>query len=151
MKGRKPPEIERDMISIGLDPDTAKKVAEASELWGSDAEKFKIKNYKLVNLASEQEMKLLILKVPEYEDIVKLNVKVKLYQHQYDALVCYAYNAGGGHTRVYKLLNKGKLVEAMVAMRKPNTSGGKFVKNLDDRRKEEIALYMYKNYGRIRG
>jgi len=151
MTYRKPPKIVRDLTGIGVDPTIAQKIAEASGYTSDDAHNFVRDNKKLVNLTKEQEWQLLIEVVPEYEAIVKQNVKVKLYQHQFDALVCYAYNTGPKFTRVYKMLNKGNIAEAAMALRKPNTSGGKLVKNLDDRRKDEIALFVYKNYGPRRG
>ena len=49
----------------------------------------------LVKLTPEQEKKLLLHIVPGYEKRVKSALKVDLLQHQFDALVCFAYNSGG--------------------------------------------------------
>jgi len=151
MRYRGKAEIIKDMTTIGLDPVTAKKIAEGSELSGTDALAFAKNNRELVNLTEQQEMQLLILKVPEYEDIVKSNIRVKLYQYQYDALVCFAYNVGPKPTTAYQQINKGKVADAMATMNKYVKSGGEIVKHLQERRKHEIALYLHKDYGRLRG
>ena len=150
MKERTEISITNDMIACGIDTITAKKIAKGKGLVDSAAIKFVGDNKALVKLTPEQEKKLLLHIVPGYEKMVKNTVKVDLLQHQYDALVCFAYNSGGRFNTVTRNINQGKIADAMIAIRKANTSRGKVMSVLVTRREHEVSLYLYGEYGKLR-
>jgi GH24 family phage-related lysozyme (muramidase) len=137
MKRRSPKEIERDMRAIGLGMTVATKIAEAAGKSTQDAQDFCDKNKKLVNLEEWQELKLLEITVPKYEDIVRRTVQVPLVQHEFDALASFTYNWPDKMEKVVApLINAGKIVDAMNAMKKdPDPRRAK-------RRELEVTLYL---------
>ena len=114
------------------------------------AKQFAKDNENLVKLTPEQEMKLLKHIVLNYEAIVKRAMKVDFLQHQFDALVCFAYNSGGRFKTVTDNINQGKVADAMAAIRAANKSGGDVLPTLVRRRDDEVALYLFSNYGKLR-
>ena len=80
-----------------------------------------------------------------YEDAVTQAVKVPLNQHQFDALVSFAYNVGvgamAGSTAVRKL-NAGDYAGAADALTMWTKCNGKVLAGLVRRRKEERALFL---------
>ncbi|MCK7580812.1 MAG: glycoside hydrolase family protein [Chromatiales bacterium] len=69
-----------------------------------------------------------------------------LYQHEFDALVSFAYNVGSipvtaGH------LNRGEVAKAIKVIRSVTTSKGVELPVLVKRREREVALYLYGEYG----
>ena len=153
MKERSPATITSDMIAMGIDRVTAEKIAKGSGLTRTTvptAEQFAKDNVNLVKLTLEQEKRLLKRIVPNYEATVKRALKVDLMQHEFDALVCFAYNPGGRFKTVTGNINQGKIAIAMATIRKANTSGGDVLPVLVARRDDEVALYLYNNYGKLR-
>lgn len=76
------------------------------------------------------------------EYAVMQNIKIKLTQNQFDALVSYVYNTGGSNT-LYKLINK-KAPELEIRKwfeTKYITSSGKVLPGLINRRKAEADLF----------
>ena len=71
-------------------------------------------------------------------------------QHEFDALVCFAYNPGGKMTRLAGYVNQGKIALSMDTIKSANTSGGVVNNGLIKRRELEVTLYMYNNYGKLR-
>lgn len=72
-------------------------------------------------------------------------VKVKLTQNQFDALVSFVYNVGGGAFRsstLLKLLNAGDYEGAANQLPRWNKDNGKVVKGLTNRRHEERELFL---------
>ena len=72
-------------------------------------------------------------------------VKVKLTQNQFDALVSFVYNVGGGAFRastLLKLLNAGDYEGAANQLPRWNKDNGKVVDGLTDRRHEERELFL---------
>lgn len=153
MKERSPATITSDMTAIGVDLITAQKIAKGSGLKNTTvptADQFAKDNLNLVKLTMEQEKKLLRHIVPVYEKMVKNALKVDLMQHEFDALVCFAYNPGGRFKTVTDNINQGKIATAMATIRKANKSGGDVLRTLVARRDDEVALYLYKGYGKLR-
>jgi GH24 family phage-related lysozyme (muramidase) len=66
-------------------------------------------------------------------------------------LVCFAYNAPNKLTDVADLINYGRIADAMQKINGSVKSSGQVLKTLVDRRHDEIALYLYGDYGRLRG
>jgi GH24 family phage-related lysozyme (muramidase) len=150
MSGRSAEQIAKDLISVGILPTVAKQIGNgASGLTRQKAADYADDNEDLVNLSQQQEMKLLALLVPAYQDDVKDLIDVDLSQTQFDALVSFDYNCGPGHTaKVARRINKGEIGAAMKEMKKVNTSGGKIMPGLISRRDHEVTLYLYGKYAK---
>lgn len=74
-------------------------------------------------------------------------VKVKLTQNQFDALVSFVYNVGGGAFRsstLLKLLNAGDYEGAANQLPRWNKDNGKVIPGLTNRRHEERDLFLRK-------
>ncbi len=71
-------------------------------------------------------------------------VKVPLAQHEFDALVAFAYNVGLGAFRkstLLRLLNKGDKASAAKQFDRWNKAGGKMLAGLTRRRAAERAMF----------
>lgn len=80
--------------------------------------------------------------VTKFEKIVNKNVTVPLNQNQFDALVSHTWNTGGSNT-LFQLINR-KAADGYIRdwfETKYITAGGKVLKGLVNRRKEEANLY----------
>jgi lysozyme len=80
-----------------------------------------------------------------FEKAVGAGVRVPFSQNQYDALVSLAFNIGVGafsRSTLLRLLNAGKHTEAADQFLRWNKAGGKELKGLTTRRKDERALYL---------
>jgi lysozyme len=80
--------------------------------------------------------------VTKFEIIVTKNVKVSINQNQFDALVSHTWNTGGSNT-LFSLVSK-KASDSEIRNwfeTKYITAGGKVLKGLVNRRKEEANLY----------
>ena len=147
MKERTKMQVAADLRTVGLRAEESEQAACGAGLVGQEANRFVKKNRKTVILNEAQALKLLRLILPGYEALVKHVLTVPLLQHQYDALVSFAYNPGGRLAKVIKDINMGKEKDAMWQIAAANTSGGEILKGLTARRKREIDLYMFGRYG----
>ena len=150
MKERSESEITRDMIKIGVEATKAKSIAKGAGLKGDEAKKFCRNNRDLVALTDKVEFKLMKMIVPSYERLARKKIKVDLMQHEFDALVSFAYNLGSVWDSIAKHINDGKVNAAMTRMKAANKSGGEVNDGLIKRRELEIALYTLGNYGKLR-
>lgn len=150
MKLRSHKSIVHDLAAIGLDAAIAEKVANASGLSGQNALDFADENKKLVKLTIQQEIQLLKLIAPSYEAEVRKNIHVDLKQHEYDALVSFAYNPGYNFKGVTNLINHGQVAEAIIEIKKRIKSGGKVDPSLVVRRDAETRLFVKNEYGKLR-
>lgn len=78
------------------------------------------------------------------ELVVNSNVKVKLTQNQYNALVSFVFNVGVGAFRnstLLKLLNAGEYHSVPTQMRRWILSAGRQIQGLKNRRENEIKLW----------
>ena len=84
------------------------------------------------------------------EKAVRDRVKVKLKQHQFDALVSFTYNVGtgafGGSTLLRKL-NEGNYASVPPELMRWVNAGGVPVQGLVNRRREEGAMWSQGKYG----
>ena len=83
--------------------------------------------------------------IKTYEDAVTQAVKVPLNQHQFDALVSFAYNVGVGalkQSTALRKLNAGDYTGAADALTMWTKCNGKVLAGLVRRRKEERALFL---------
>jgi len=97
------------------------------------------------SMTEQQADALLRKKVVGYENYVKKYVKVPLSQNQYDALVSFTYNVGGGNLKKSSLLTKlnDKDYQGAAAdFSKWNKSKGKVLKGLTRRRETERNLFL---------
>ncbi|WP_333676242.1 glycoside hydrolase family protein [Dyella sp.] len=157
MKARSADGVTADMKAIGLSDTIAKNIAQAAGMaigkmiGGKTLTKADMENYPTdhkgdVDLTEKQEMALLKHIGGHYESMVRSALKIPLAQHEFDALVSFAYNPAGRWHRLSHLLNAGKVAEAMQTIRAGNTSGGKVSKGLTHRRTDEVTLFMQGKY-----
>jgi lysozyme len=88
---------------------------------------------------------LLVKDLKAYELIVTRKVDVPLNQNQFDALVSHTYNTGGSDT-LFKLINEKANDKVIYTWFTENyiRGGGKILKGLITRRKEEAELFFTK-------
>ena len=100
--------------------------------------------YQLSKVTNEEEAEELLKQdLLKFESIVKKNLKVKLEQHQFDALVSHTYNCGVSDT-LYRLINTLPLDSEAIEIwwkTKYITAGGKQLNGLIKRRKVEYNLF----------
>ena len=90
---------------------------------------------------------LLVKDVARFERAVERFISVPLRQHEFDALISATYNLGPGwlqRSQVRQKINRGDKKGAMESLRKYNKAGGKVLRGLDNRRKDEEALFLGK-------
>lgn len=88
---------------------------------------------------------LLVKDVVRFERAVERFISVPLRQCEFDALISATYNLGPGwlqRSQVRQKINRGDKKGAMESLRKYNKAGGKVLRGLDNRRKDEEALFM---------
>ena len=76
--------------------------------------------------------------------VERLLPNVRLSQNEFDALVSFSFNLGLGtfqRSSIRQALLRGDKVAAMQSLRKYNKAGGKVLRGLDNRRKDEEALF----------
>ncbi len=95
---------------------------------------------------SEEEVDSILAKdVAKFERGVIRFIPIKLSQNEFDALVSFSFNLGLGtlqRSTLRQALLRGDKNAAMQSLRKYNKAGGKVLRGLDNRRKDEEALFM---------
>ncbi|MGL5126136.1 MAG: lysozyme [Fusobacteriaceae bacterium] len=84
-----------------------------------------------------------------FENAVNKNVKIKLNQNMFDALVSFTYNLGEGNLKsstLLKLLNSENYYEASEQFVRWNKAGGKVLTGLTRRREAERDLFNGYNF-----
>ncbi|QGH72166.1 MAG: lysozyme [Caudovirales sp. ctOwN3] len=82
--------------------------------------------------------------VERFERGVERLITTPLRQNEMDALIPFAFNLGLGclqRSSIRQALLRGDKVTAVQSLLKYNKAGGKVLKGLDTRRKDEIALF----------
>lgn len=82
--------------------------------------------------------------VARFERGVNKYIIVPLRQNEFDALVSFSFNLGLGvlqRSTLRQALNRGDKEGAIASLLKYNKAGGKVLKGLDNRRKDEAALF----------
>ena len=146
MGTRTPSSVVSDLTAIGVERSTAVAVAAGAGLKGHDAKVFVKENKNLVTIDIRQESALLDQIVPHYESMVKNSIRIPLHQYEFDALVSYAYNPGGGWKGTTALVNEHKPSAAMEVIARYIKSGPDVVASLVVRRKAETRLFLYGEY-----
>jgi lysozyme len=95
---------------------------------------------------SKEEVDALLAKdVVRFERGLDKFLPIKLTQNEYDAILSFCFNLGLGtfqRSTLRQALLRGDKIGAMESLRKYNKAGGKVLKGLDNRRKDEEALFM---------
>ncbi|HSF24400.1 MAG TPA: lysozyme [Blastocatellia bacterium] len=95
-------------------------------------------------LTEQQVLDLLSQDVKPAEQTVNTSVKVPLNQNQFDALVSFTFNVGGGAFKastLLKLLNQNKYADVPAQLLRWTRAAGKVVQGLVNRRQNEIKLW----------
>ena len=92
---------------------------------------------------------MLQVELEEYEGYVDKYVTAPLGQNQFDALVSWTYNLGGGNlsaSTMLKVLNAGEYDEVPNQMLRWNKAGGKVLEGLTRRRQAEADMFCGKEW-----
>lgn len=95
-------------------------------------------------LTEQQALDLLSQDVQPAENTVNTNVKVPLTQNQFDALVSFTFNVGGGAFKgstLLKVLNQKQYTEVPNQLLRWTRAAGQVVQGLVNRRQNEIKLW----------
>lgn len=95
--------------------------------------------------SKEEVDRILAKDVEKFERGVLRFLPIKLSQNEFDAILSFAFNLGLGtlqRSTLRQALLRGDKRAAMQSLRKYNKAGPKVLKGLDNRRKDEEALFM---------
>ena len=98
-----------------------------------------------LGLTDQQVYDLLGQDLERFERVVNDSVEPDLAQNQFDALVSFAFNVGGGAFRqstLLKRLNARDFADVPSQLRRWIRSGGRIVQGLVNRRENEIKLWL---------
>jgi|TARA_B110000977_G_scaffold111217_1_gene144334 lysozyme len=105
------------------------------------------------DLVTQQEAdKLLEKDIKIFEEIVLDAVEMPLSQHQFDALVSWTFNLGGGNlnsSTMLKVLNTGDYENVPTQIKRWNKAGGKVLEGLIRRREAEALLFEGKDWEHV--
>jgi GH24 family phage-related lysozyme (muramidase) len=93
----------------------------------------------------EEVYAILAADVTRFERGVERFITIPLKQSEFDCLVSFAFNLGLGTLQKSTLrqkLNRGDKEGAIESLLKYNKAGGKILKGLDNRRKDEAKLFL---------
>jgi lysozyme len=96
-------------------------------------------------ITKAQAIELLMADIERFEDAVRRHVNVPLTQHQFDALVSFAFNVGVGafqRSTLLRKLNAGDYRGAADELPRWSKGGGKVLAGLVRRREDERALFL---------
>ena len=95
-------------------------------------------------ITQEQAEEMLVEELNEYEGYINNMVTVELNQNQYDAMVSWVYNLGGGNLKastLLRVLNQGEFDGVPAQIKRWNKAGGKVLEGLIRRRDAEALLF----------
>ena len=95
-------------------------------------------------ITQEQAEQMLVEELNEYEGYINNMVTVPLSQNQFDALVSWVYNLGGGNLKastLLKVVNSGEFKGVPEQIMRWNKAGGKVLEGLTRRRQAEADLF----------
>jgi GH24 family phage-related lysozyme (muramidase) len=98
-----------------------------------------------MTITQEEAENMLRDEMAEYEGYVNNLVTVELNQNQFDAMVSWVYNLGGGNlgaSTLLKVLNAGDFAGVPAQMLRWNKAGGKVLEGLTRRRQAEADLFV---------
>ena len=104
-----------------------------------------IKGVQMGDVITEaQAHEMLVEELDEYESYINDLVTVSLNQNQFDAMVSWVYNLGGGNLRastLLKVLNSGDYSGVPGQIMRWNKAGGRVLEGLTRRRQAEADLF----------
>ena len=95
-------------------------------------------------ITQEQAEQMLVEELNEYEGYINNMVTTPLSQNQFDALVSWVYNLGGGNLKastLLKVVNSGDFNGVPEQIMRWNKAGGKVLEGLTRRRQAEADLF----------
>ena len=95
-------------------------------------------------ITQEQAEQMLVEELNEYEGYINDMVTTPLSQNQFDALVSWVYNLGGGNLKastLLKVVNQGDFDGVPAQIMRWNKAGGKVLEGLTRRRQAEADLF----------
>ena len=98
-----------------------------------------------MKITEHQAEEMLKSELHEYEGYINDYVTVPLNQNQFDAMVSWVYNLGGGNLKastLLKVLNAGDYDGVPAQMLRWNKAGGKVLEGLTRRRQAEADLFV---------
>ena len=98
-----------------------------------------------MTITESQAEEMLKSELNEYEGYINNLVTVELNQNQFDAMVSWVYNLGGGNLKastLLKVLNSGDYDGVPAQMMRWNKAGGKVLEGLTRRRQAEADLFV---------
>ena len=104
------------------------------------------------SISEEQANEMLAEELKEYENYINTLVTVELNQDQFDAMVSWVYNLGGGNLKastLLKVLNAGDYDGVPAQMMRWNKAGGKVLEGLIRRREAEALLFEGKEWHEV--
>jgi lysozyme len=96
------------------------------------------------SITEAQAHEMLVEELDEYESYINDLVTVSLNQNQFDAMVSWVYNLGGGNLKastLLKVLNSGDYNGVPEQIMRWNKAGGKVLEGLTRRRQAEADLF----------
>ena len=97
-----------------------------------------------MQITKAQAEEMLVEELNEYEGYINNMVTVELNQNQYDAMVSWVYNLGGGNLKastLLRVLNQGEFDGVPAQIMRWNKAGGKVLEGLTRRRQAEADLF----------
>ena len=97
-----------------------------------------------MTITEQQAEEMLKSELNEYEGYINNLVTTELNQNQFDAMVSWVYNLGGGNLKastLLKVLNAGDYAGVPAQMMRWNKAGGKVLEGLTRRRQAEADLF----------
>ncbi|WP_048849229.1 glycoside hydrolase family protein [Tanticharoenia sakaeratensis] len=146
MRDRSQAEIEQKLRDVGINSNLASRVAAGGGLRGDAARRFTEDNRNLITLTGDQQRRLLEVNLPSYEAIVRRGIHVYLTQDEFNALVSFVYNPGGGWQGVRAAINSSDKREAVRIIEEQVRSRGKVMPGLIRRRHDEAMLLLEGRY-----
>lgn len=105
-----------------------------------------------MEITAEEAESMLEEELKEYCGYINDEVKVKLEQNQFDALVSWVYNLGPSNLRsstMLKVLNEGNYDEVPTQIKRWNRAGGQVLDGLVRRREAEALLFEGKDWYKV--
>ncbi|HLH05160.1 MAG TPA: peptidoglycan-binding protein [Bryobacteraceae bacterium] len=141
--------IKADLTGIGIDVDTASRVAAVSarkrgndagdvvDAYGEDGDKGA-----LIHLTYNDQIALMQYILPDYEHRVKRSVTELLLPCEFDALVSLAWDPGGCFDHIVGSINRGQVANALKRWSTCTGTDPYVQKGLQHRRRREIEFFL---------
>jgi len=105
-----------------------------------------------MSISKARAEELLLEDIAKFEDHVMNNVKVPLNQNQFDAMVSWTFNLGGGNLKnstLLKVLNGNDYKDVPNQIKRWNKANGKVLEGLIRRREAEALLFEGKEWHEV--